>query len=155
IFVLEGKKDRLVRRMEKDRLAASEALNFEKARRIRDEIEAIKNLDLRGDADKDVQPEVFPIDPKKGLIGLRKVLGLSKTPRTIEGMDIAHLGGAATVAPLVSFLDALPRRPGAAESSKLSRHSAALRLLQYVRDEAHRFAQHYHHMLRRKRLTEE
>ena len=30
------------------------------------------------------------------------------------------------------------------------RHSFALRLLQYVRDEAHRFAQHYHHILRRK-----
>lgn len=40
-------------------------------------------------------------------------------------------------------------------SAKLSWHSAALRLLQYVRDEVHRFAQHYHHMLRRKRLTEE
>ena len=46
-------------------------------------------------------------------------------------------------------------RPGEAESIKLSRRSAALRLLQYVRDESHRFAQHYHHMLRRKRLTEE
>jgi len=33
---------------------------------------------------------------------------------------------------------------------RLSRHSYALRLLQYVRDEAHRFAQHYHHMLRRR-----
>jgi excinuclease ABC subunit C len=46
-------------------------------------------------------------------------------------------------------------QPGESESIKLSRHSAALRLLQYVRDEAHRFAQHYHHMLRRKRLTDE
>jgi excinuclease ABC subunit C len=37
------------------------------------------------------------------------------------------------------------------EPLRLSRHSYALRLLQYVRDEAHRFAQHYHHILRRKR----
>jgi excinuclease ABC subunit C len=235
IFVLEGKKDRLIRRMGKEMLAASEALNFEKARRVRDEIAALENLDLRGDVDTDVQPEVFPIDPKKGLHGLRKVLGLAQTPRTIEGMDIAHLSGQDTVASLVSFLDGLPFkpgyrrfkirsvegvddfasmrevvtrrfrrlgdedevfpdillidggkgqlnaaleafqnlgikppclislakqeeeifRPGEAESIKLSRHSAALRLLQYVRDEAHRFAQHYHHMLRRKRLTDE
>jgi len=41
-------------------------------------------------------------------------------------------------------------RPGESEPLKLSRHAYALRLLQYVRDEAHRFAQHYHHILRKK-----
>jgi excinuclease ABC subunit C len=189
-----------------------------------------------------VQPEVFHIDPKKGLAGLRKVLGLEQTPRTIEGIDIAHLGGNETVASLVNFIDGLPfkpgyrryriksvhgvddfasirevvtrrfrryrnrsvregteeervfpdillidggkgqlnaaleafrllgveppclislakreeeiYRPGEAEPLRLSRHAAALRLLQYVRDEAHRFAQHYHHILRRKKHTE-
>lgn len=40
--------------------------------------------------------------------------------------------------------------PGQEEPHRLSRHSFALRLLQYVRDESHRFAQHYHHLLRRK-----
>jgi excinuclease ABC subunit C len=238
-MVLEGKKDRLIREMEREMEEASKALLFEKAARLRDDIAALQALGQRGEVDRDVQPEVFPIDPKKGLIGLRKVLGLSQTPRTIEGVDIAHLGGSDTVASLVSFIDGLPfkpgyrryriksvqgvddfasirevvsrrfrnaharrhvdeeqvfpdillidggkgqlnaamdvfavlgveppclislakreeeiYRPGEAEPLRLSRHAAALRLLQYVRDEAHRFAQHYHHILRRKKLDE-
>ncbi len=40
--------------------------------------------------------------------------------------------------------------PGESDPIKVSRHAFGLRLLQYVRDEAHRFAQHYHHMLRRR-----
>jgi len=38
---------------------------------------------------------------------------------------------------------------------KLGRNHEALRLLQQIRDEAHRFGQHYHHILRRKRTFEE
>jgi excinuclease ABC subunit C len=45
--------------------------------------------------------------------------------------------------------------PGRSDPIVLSRRSFALRLLQYVRDEAHRFAQHYHHMLRKKRTLGE
>jgi excinuclease ABC subunit C len=238
-MVMEGKKDRLLAEMEKEMQEASAALLFEKAARLRDDLAALQKLGERGDVDRNAQPEVFPIDPKKGLVGLRKVLGLAQTPRTIEGMDIAHLGGTETVASLVSFIDGLPfkpgyrryriktvqgvddfasirevvsrrfrrgrsrkageeeqalpdillidggkgqlnaalealrrmgveppclislakreeeiYRPGEAEPLRLSRHAAALRLLQYVRDEAHRFAQHYHHILRRKKLEE-
>jgi len=235
ILIMEGRKKRLLREMKEHMLEASTALQFEKAARIRDESAALGKLELRGDVKNDDQPHVFPIDPKRGLAGLKKVLGLDKTPRTIEGFDIAHLSGQDTVASLVSFLDGLPFkpgyrrfkvksvpgvddfasmrevvfrrfkrlsedndtfpdillidggkgqlnaamdafqalgidpptlislakqqeeifRPGEAESIKLSRHSAALRLLQYVRDESHRFAQHYHHILRHKRFTEE
>jgi len=184
--------------------------------------------------EEDAQPEVFYIDPKKGLAGLKKALKLAETPRTIEGVDIAHLGGDETVASLVQFIDGLPFKPGykrykirgvagiddfksihevvarrfqrlheesevfpdillidggkgqlsaglAAftelgitppvvislakreeevyvpgqdEPLRLSKSSFALRLLQYVRDEAHRFAQHYHHILRRKSTLE-
>ena len=38
---------------------------------------------------------------------------------------------------------------------RLSRNNLGLKLLQYLRDEAHRFAQHYHHILRRKSTLEE
>src|SRR5262249_36874079 len=75
-------------------------------------IAARKARSVRGQGDKDVQAEVFQIEPKKGLVGLRKVLGLAQTPRTIEGVDIAHLGGQETVASLVKFIDGLPFKPG-------------------------------------------
>jgi len=38
---------------------------------------------------------------------------------------------------------------------RLQRNDPALRLLQQVRDEAHRFVQHYHHILRRKRIFDQ
>lgn len=41
------------------------------------------------------------------------------------------------------------------EPLRLPRHHPALKLLQYARDEAHRFAQHYHHVLRRKSQLEQ
>jgi excinuclease ABC subunit C len=41
------------------------------------------------------------------------------------------------------------------EPIRLARNNLGLKLLQYSRDEAHRFAQHYHHILRRKAQLEE
>ncbi len=42
-----------------------------------------------------------------------------------------------------------------AEPLKLGRENPALKLCQAMRDEAHRFAQHYHHVLRRKKVMGE
>lgn len=44
---------------------------------------------------------------------------------------------------------------GQTEPLKLPRNHQGLKLLQYARDEAHRFAQSYHHLLRRKSQLEE
>jgi excinuclease ABC subunit C len=227
---LEGGKRKLISEMQDEMKAASKSLDFERAAVLRDEINMLERLEERGELETHAQPEVFYIDPKKGLTGLRQVLSLKTTPRVIEGCDIAHLGGSDTVASLVQFIDGLPFkpgyrrykiqdvkgiddfrsmyeivsrrfrrlsdnqetfpdillidggkgqlnaamaafrdqqidpptvislakqeeeifRPGESESIKLSRNSYALRLLQYVRDESHRFAQHYHHILRNK-----
>src|SRR4051795_557712 len=109
---LDGKKDVVLKEMEEDMKEASKSLQFEKAARLRDEIKALQNLNLRGDLAKHAQPEVFYIDPRKGLNGLKKVLGLESIPRTIDGVDIAHLGGTETVGSLVTFIDGLPFKPG-------------------------------------------
>jgi excinuclease ABC subunit C len=42
-----------------------------------------------------------------------------------------------------------------AEPIRLGRENLGLKLCQAIRDEAHRFAQHYHHVLRRKKTLEE
>ena len=232
---LDGNRKQLLAEMRDEMQAAAKELKFEKAARLRDEINMLESLRDRGEIDKHEQPEVFYIDPQKGLAGLQKLLKLDAMPRNIEGVDIAHLGGNETVASLVQFLDGLPFKPGYRrfrirdvegiddyasirevvarrfrklrddgdvfpdvllidggigqlrkgleafellgikpptvmsiakqeellyvagrdEPLRLSRRSYSLRLLQYVRDEAHRFAQHYHHILRRKRQVGE
>ncbi|MGI9427526.1 MAG: UvrB/UvrC motif-containing protein [Bythopirellula sp.] len=232
---LDGKRKPLLKEMKAEMEAAAANLRYEQAARLRDEIQMLESLNERGELDKHAQPEVFYMDPKKGLAGLQKVLKLKQAPRTIEGMDIAHLGGDETVASMVQFIDGLPNKPGYrryrirevegvddyasmyevvsrrfarlsdegvmfpdlllidggkgqlgkavkafealdidpptilslakkeeliyvdgwTEPLKLSRSAFALRLLQYVRDESHRFAQHYHHLLRRKRTLGE
>src|SRR5438067_8805369 len=48
-MVMEGKKERLLREMEQEMNEASTALRFEKAARLRDDIEALKKLGQRGD----------------------------------------------------------------------------------------------------------
>ena len=109
---LDGGRDRLLKQMQKEMQKASEEQKYEKAGRIRDDIEALKSLNLKGDLEEHAQPEVFYHDPKKGLAGLKKVLQLSEIPRRIEGIDIAHLQGGETVASLVQFIDGLPFKHG-------------------------------------------
>ena len=41
------------------------------------------------------------------------------------------------------------------EPIRLGRENPGLKLCQAIRDEAHRFAQHYHHILRRKKTVGE
>ena len=62
-----------------------------------------------GDAPINVYPEIPYLAPAAVA---KKVLKLDETPRTVEGIDIAHLGGGETVASVVQFLDGLPFKPG-------------------------------------------
>ena len=211
--------------------AAAEKLEFERAAVLRDELRALESLQRRGLVRDHPQPEVFYVDPAEGLARLTEVLNLPGPPRTIEGIDIAHLAGGELCGALVSFIDGkafkagyrryrirtvegnddfasirevvwrrykyagmdqelfpdvilidggkgqlsaawsafdeLEFRPpmlvslakkqeelfvhGRSGPIRLPRRDPGLRILQCVRDEAHRFVQHYHHILRRKK----
>ena len=52
------------------------------------------------------------MDPREGLEELGRVLGLPSAPRTIEGVDIAHVQGADSVGSLVNFVDGIPFKSG-------------------------------------------
>ncbi|MCW8130330.1 MAG: excinuclease ABC subunit UvrC [Planctomycetota bacterium] len=232
---LQGKGADVKKDLTRDMKLAAKERRFEDAAALRDTLKALESLSRRGSLDDGLEPGVLHIDPKSGVAQLQEVLGVARPPRTIEGIDIAHLQGTETVGSLVSFVDGMPSReryrrfrvktvagvddfasirevvtrryarmktegrelpdmvlidggvgqlhaasealkaaeievPFLASLSKqeeilhtldkpegirLPRRSPALRLLQYVRDEAHRFAQHYHHILRRKRVMDE
>ena len=230
--ILDGKKKQLLAELHREMKSAATEKRYEAAAELRDHIHHLSTLDQRGNVETHLQPELFAVDPRQGVMALKKVFKLEKIPRVIEGIDIAHLGGSDMVASLVRFIDGLPFKPGYRrykiksvsgiddfaciaevvsrrfshteleqpvpdillidggkgqlnsalsalehtpqqpglvialakqeeaifvpnqdEPIKLTRRSFALRLLQYVRDEAHRFAQHYHHLLRQKRFT--
>jgi len=233
---LEGNRQQVVRDLVREMKGLSKELKFEEAAQVRDQLRAIEALALRGRTEENLQPEVFAptFDPAEGLKALAEHLGSSQPLRSIEGVDIANLGGREAVGAIVTFLDGRPFKPGyrrfriravkgqddvamihevvyrrmrrltdelsvlpdlvlvdgglgqlhaaaaaiaeaggarpllaslakreeevyvtgraKKEPLRLARTDPGLRLLQAVRDEAHRFAQHYHHLLRRKAL---
>ncbi len=233
---LDSKGSEVLREMVADMELASKNLEFEKAAALRDQIKALRSLAARGGggrgfgvADKAIQSEVFFQDHAAtgGLKALQELLELPEPIRSIEGIDIAHFQGEATVGSLVCFIDGRPFKNGyrrfriktvagvddyksiqevisrryrdaghnaelypdlilidgglgqlhAAQDAfnemdirppmvislakreeeiyvqkrsaplKLSRTNPALKLLQHIRDEAHRFGQNYHHLL--------
>ena len=242
IRFLDSKRSVLLRELEREMRAASDALNFERAAVLRDQVRAIEKLDDRGKQGDHWQPETesFYQDPRKGLESLQRALALDKPIRCLECIDIAHLQGGETVGSKVCFVDGRPlknqyrrykirsvaegrasggddyasirevvsrryREAGAGQALypdvvvidgglgqlhaalqafedldvkppmvislakkeeliyvqaktqpiKLGRNNPGLKLVQSARDEAHRFAQHYHHILRRKKVIGE
>jgi excinuclease ABC subunit C len=231
---LESKGQTVAREFRRDMEAASAERDYERAARLRDQLRALEGLQKRGLVREHIQPEVFYVDPAEGLERLGKLLEMEEAPRTIEGVDIAHLAGGETAGAGVCFIDGRPFKQayrryrirtadpgddyaaiaevvrrryeqagmaealfpdvilidggpgqlaaaraafddlldappvllglakreevihvhGRDEPLRLGRNNPALRILQSVRDEAHRFAQLYHHTLRRKKMKE-
>ncbi len=233
---LESKRSVMLRELRQQMAQAAEALQFEEAAVLRDQIRAIEKLDERGKRSQQWQPEAetFVDDPRKGLASLQRTLGGDEPIRCVECIDIAHLQGGETVGSKVCFVDGRPLKneyrryriqtagnddfasirevvsrryrdagagqelypdliiidggegqlssalavfatleikpprvvalakkeeliytPERAEPIRLGRDNPGLKICQAIRDEAHRFAQHYHHVLRKKKMLGE
>ncbi len=237
---LEGKRTRVLAALKERMKKCSDALDFEAAAAMRDEIHALDALSHTGDIVSFPEAFAAPVaDFQQGLLELQQKLNLARTPRRVDGVDVAVIRGQEAVGSIVTFVDGKPFKPGyrrfkikTAQTDDdyamisevierrfkrlsteeepfpdiqlidgglghldaalakfkemavpppallalakeeeivrcaiggapprivegLSRQSLALRVLQRVRDEAHRFAQHYHHLLRSKAMREE
>jgi excinuclease ABC subunit C len=84
-------------------------------------------------------PDIILIDGGKGQLNA-------------AAQAMAEVGARPGVLMSLAEKEEIPYLLGCSEPLPLSQRNAGLKLLMYVRDEAHRFAQHYHHILRRKAM---
>jgi len=123
---LGSKRSAMQRSMREEMERAAEALEFERAAVLRDQLTALDRLGdreqggIRGAASggssegAEWQPEVtvFVGDPAQGLRSLQRTLGMTEPIRCMEAIDIAHLVGGETVGSKVCFIDGRPFKDG-------------------------------------------
>ncbi|MBI3099828.1 MAG: UvrB/UvrC motif-containing protein [Planctomycetes bacterium] len=109
---LSGGRAPVLKALEADMARAAAAREYERAAGLRDQIASLRGLDRRWRRTPLDQTELTPLDPFENMQDLGAALGLSPVPRTIEGIDLAHLGGQEAVGSLVAFLDGIPYKDG-------------------------------------------
>ncbi len=98
--VIEGKKNKIASELEKDMKKAAKSHDFEKAAKLRNQLNWLKGLDQQVIfSDK----EFLDISKDHALNELVNLLSLDSFPRRIEGYDISHMSGTDVVASMVVF----------------------------------------------------
>ena len=102
---LKGERVALMRTMERDMKAATGAHDFEKAARIRNQLQALQQLarqSLFGNQER------LDASRDQALTELSGLLGLAKPPKRLEAFDVSHIQGTDTVASLAVFINGVP-----------------------------------------------
>ena len=84
-------------------------------------------------------PDIILVDGGKGQLGA-------------AAAALREIGAASGVLMSLAKAEETPYLAGNPDPLSISKRNPGLKLLMHVRDEAHRFAQHYHHILRRKAM---
>jgi excinuclease ABC subunit C len=107
----EGKNQELRALWEKEMKEASDAMEYERAAALRDNLAALDHVNervtFRALREEDVQSRVRDTQT---LQDLQKVLSLPRPPLRIEAFDISHVQGFETVASMVVFLKGKPAK---------------------------------------------
>ncbi len=107
LAVIEGKRERIIKQVEKEMKMASKAHDFELAAKLRNQLYALQNLGKQVIfSDK----EFLDISKDQALVQLQKLLGLAEPPRRIEGYDISHMSGTNVVASMVVFTNGVSNK---------------------------------------------
>lgn len=108
---LKGNKRSLLKRINLKMKTLSKSYQFERAARYRDQTKALKNIAQLGRLGEFYELSLGPSNQER-LEDLKKLLGLDKLPRQIEGVDISDIKGKEAVGSLVTFIDGAPFKDG-------------------------------------------
>ena len=99
--IIEGKKESVLRDLKKEIKLASKNLEFEKAAKIRDQIEALEKVIIHA---RIFEPpgEAVEVRPQQAL---KKILKIKKDVTRIEAYDISNIQGKEATGSMVTFIN--------------------------------------------------
>jgi excinuclease ABC subunit C len=107
IAIIEGKRKRIVRELERDMKRHAKVHEYEAAAKTRNQIFLLESLHKQVVfSDK----EFLDISKDHALNQLIDILGLPKSPARIEGYDISHMSGTNVVASMVVFTNGVSNK---------------------------------------------
>lgn len=109
---LEGKSREWLEDLRAEMTRAAEALEYEKAARLRDITRALEETITPTRRFTRIRSAGEGSGDSPGVAGLRAHLQLSRAPRVIECFDISHISGTFVVASMARFKDGRPDRAG-------------------------------------------
>jgi excinuclease ABC subunit C len=105
--VIEGRREIIIKELEKDIKLLAKELKFEEAAKLRNQMYALKSLTKQIIfSDKEFQD----LSKDHAMGELVTLLTLKKFPERIEGYDVSHMGGTDVVASMVTFTNGVSNR---------------------------------------------
>jgi excinuclease ABC subunit C len=111
VLFFSGRHAQLRQRFEREMREASQKLEYERAARLRDNLEALDQIGQRVRV-RAVQAESLdrPLAASRSVTDLQEALGLASAPFHIECFDVSHFQGRQSVAAMVCFRGGEPHK---------------------------------------------